>query len=150
MSWYGLFCPMTAYKDGQRASISSHCTKIKPKYPGYSRCHLAQMSFGVRFGAAAISAVLSSHPHTRPANCEQRHWLWAYWLAHKAIYCDIIPLFIALNNLHRSQPPGGSRDVLASHLGINYIKQIKAVKLPTWGLKPENIFHFCLGKKLQL
>ncbi len=26
----------TIYKDGRRVSTSSHCTKMKPKYPGYS------------------------------------------------------------------------------------------------------------------
>ena len=45
------------YKDGRPASTFSYCTKVKPKYPGYGRCHLMPLtSFGARVCTVEIAA----------------------------------------------------------------------------------------------
>ena len=44
---YIKFLPMSVIKDRQSISISSHCTKIKPKHCGFRPCSVALvMSFG--------------------------------------------------------------------------------------------------------
>ncbi len=53
--WQKYFQPQNVYKDGRRVSTSSHCTKVKPKYPRYGRCHLALVTpFETRVCAAVI------------------------------------------------------------------------------------------------